>query len=67
MKPKSIQLAENFLHYCQQNPSQRFWQALRNWACVGYILTSQHATIHLPQGKFMDEVKDTFYWESKHE
>lgn len=67
MKSKALQLAEDFLRYVQQNPSQRFWQALRNWAGIGYIFSSQHAVIHLPTGGFMDEVKDTFYWGSKHE
>jgi len=23
---------ESFVKYCEENPEQRFWQALRNWA-----------------------------------
>lgn len=56
----------SFIAYCVSNPEQRFWQALRNWAGAGYILTSQHAVMHLPTGGFMNEVQDTFYWEGKH-
>lgn len=23
---------ESFVKYCEENPEQRFWQALRNWS-----------------------------------
>jgi len=40
----------SFALYCQQNPEQRFWQALRNWSEHSFIVA--------------DSV-DTFYWEGK--
>lgn len=44
----------SFTLYCKKHPKERFWQALRNWAGVGYILV----TNTLDGG----ELEDTFYW-----
>lgn len=45
----------SFVAYCLRHPEQRFWQALRNWANVNFILVADRlhdeTTIH-----------DTFYW-----
>ena len=49
-------LLENFTHYCEKYPEQRFWQALRNWAEVAYI-----------GAKNEDKYLDTFYWLEKNE
>lgn len=52
---KNRKLLESFTAYCKENPDQRFWQALRNWAGVAFILT----TDKLEGG----ELHDTFYTE----
>lgn len=44
----------SFMAYIQANPEQRFWQALRNWAGVPYVLTAQE----LENWK---DYHDTFY------
>lgn len=31
-KTRNSEALESFTRYCQQNPDQRFWQALRNWS-----------------------------------
>ena len=56
-KTRSSKLLSSFTTYCKKNPKERFWQALRNWAKVGFILVSDS-----PQ---MDGavLEDTFYWE----
>lgn len=28
---------DSFIKYCEANPSERFWQALKNWANVDYL------------------------------
>lgn len=53
-------LLESFTVYCKQHPEERFWQALRNWAEVGFIFVNDDTT----------EIegctwRDTFYWENK--
>ena len=35
-----VELAEEFLNYCKENPDQRFWQALLNWSRVPFIFWS---------------------------
>lgn len=45
-------LLHEFMSYCEEHPQERFWQALRNWASIGYLMA--------------DDV-DTFYWEYKNE
>ena len=47
----------DFVGYCKSNPTQRFWQALRNWSAYNYICTSNR---HI-NGAY----NDTFYWEGK--
>ena len=48
---------QSFTRYCQEHPSERFWQALRNWSNKGYILTAEERD---NDGNFIDP-KDTFY------
>ena len=31
MTTRNSEKLESFVAYCQSNPNQRFWQALRNW------------------------------------
>jgi hypothetical protein len=45
-----------FFDYCVYHPNERFWQALRNWAEMAYVLAGK---------KNRDEAEDTFYWENK--
>jgi len=51
MKNKNAKQIKSFTKYCEANPSQRFWQALRNWADVPFLyqLTEN------------EELKDTFF------
>lgn len=51
----SEELAE-FTRYCHEHPTQRFWQALRNWSGHNFI----YATDELQEN---DKLIDTFYWE----
>ena len=45
-------LLNSFTAYCKANPSQRFWQAIRNWSESNFIFVSD-----TPEGPRMD----TFY------
>ena len=47
-------LLNSFIAYCIAHPEERFWQALRNWAGVGFIYTS---TTPIEA----DGLEDTFY------
>jgi hypothetical protein len=58
---RNEKLLNSFIDYCKANPDQRFWQALRNWAKVQYILTADFQ----PGGYDFINLKDTFYWENK--
>lgn len=40
MTKKELEKLKSFVKYCKEHPEQRFWQALRNWANVGFIYTS---------------------------
>jgi hypothetical protein len=40
----------SFALYCQENPEERFWQAIRNWTECSYVLV---------------DGEDTFYWENR--
>lgn len=57
---KNRDLLVNFGQYCANHPEERFWQALRNWSEVGFVLVSKNNTIHYSQ-----ELIDTFYFEGK--
>lgn len=50
------ELLESFTQYCDENPEQRFWQALRNWAGVSFLCVKDN-----------DTFQDTFYWQKKNE
>lgn len=55
----SKQLA-SFVNYCLKNPEQRFFQALRNWAQVAFILKAKGYDFE--RGTYTD-IEDTFYEE----
>ena len=46
----------SFTLYMKKHPEQRFFQALRNWAGVGYIFAMTE-----------EGLVDTFYWQDKDE
>lgn len=52
---RNSKVLKDFVKYCKANPEQRFWQALRNWAGVGFVSVSNG----------VDFMQDTFYWEGK--
>ena len=49
----------DFVDYCKSNPTQRFWQALRNWSAYNYIFVSKQYS----DSAAVDGYEDTFYWE----
>lgn len=53
----------DFLQYCRLNPHQRFWQALRNWAEVDFLLVSNFAPHDF--GKAGGTLEDTFSWKGR--
>ena len=57
---KSKILLDSFIRYCEANPEQRFWQALRNWSGWHFIVAMQGTT----EQEFADQWEDTFYWET---
>lgn len=48
----------DFVRYCEENPNLRFWQALRNWAEVNFLVVSDSPNV-------LYDGQDTFYWEGK--
>jgi hypothetical protein len=50
---KSDYVLSEFIRYCLKHKNERFWQALRNFAKVDYVL--------LKKGE--EDLKDTFYFE----
>jgi hypothetical protein len=61
---RNSKLLDSFHEYCEMNPEQRFWQALRNWSGEQKILVERHYT---SQGMPSGYTKDTFHWEGKNE
>ena len=55
---KNKKVLTDFVKYCEANPEQRFWQALRNWSGNNFIFVCND-----PSGE--GEVEDTFYFEGK--
>lgn len=53
---RSGDLLDDFTEYCQNHPSERFWQALRNWSGQSFLLASKQ---RIPQAD------DTFYWDAR--
>ena len=53
---RNSKVLADFVAYCEAHPSERFWQALRNWAEVKYVVVTD------VKG-FYDV--DTFYWEGR--
>lgn len=58
---KAQELLKDFSEYLLSHPEQRFWQALRNWAEVPYVMAGDLTD---PQHK-INTLADTFYWEGR--
>lgn len=54
---KNSKLLKSFVKYCQKNPDERFWQALRNWSGFKYILRANDSQLEAT----FKGVEDTFY------
>jgi hypothetical protein len=56
---RSAETLMDFYEYCRTHPTERFWQALRNWAGAGgwLVFTNDWGTAK--------SGNDTFYWEGK--
>ena len=54
-KTRNSEILKSFVEYCKSHPQERFWQALRNWAGVGFVSISNG----------VDNMQDTFYREGK--
>jgi hypothetical protein len=52
---------DDFVAYCRSHPSERFWQALRNWSGHNFILVSPSKDAP----RLTLEYRDTFYWSKK--
>ena len=60
---RNSKLLKEFTEYCERNPEQRFWQALRNYAEVPYIMVGNIVDTEDP----ISCLFDTFYWNGKNE
>jgi hypothetical protein len=52
----SINQAKSLLQFCEANPRQRFWQAVRNWAGVNYVGVSNDRVEWIDTFHFSDDV-----------
>jgi len=63
-KSRSAELLADFAAYCEAHPSERFWQALRNWSSADKIVWQRVDC--QPDGIFPRwNSKDTFHWEGR--
>ena len=56
---RSEKTKQGFIKYMEEHPSERFWQAVRNYSGYAFIIASDA----LPTRPDQD---DTFYWEELH-
>jgi len=61
---KNKKLLDSFIKYCEENPSQRFWQALCNWSQNSFILTSKDSIFEMEQNDDYSSLEDTYNWEN---
>lgn len=66
-KSKNRELLDSFIHYCENAPQERFWQAIRNWwryqnPHVNFILWAED--LDFKTGRFINII-DSFYSEDK--
>lgn len=62
-KTRNSEVLASFVAFCQQHPDQRFWQALRNWCEMPFVLVSHLAPHDLLGTTSQAAIYDTFYWE----
>lgn len=69
MESKNREMLDSFCKYCENHPTERFWQALRNWAQssvnsdINFILVADSG-IDAESGEIgYTNVSDTFYWD----
>jgi hypothetical protein len=58
MKNKNHDTLEKFVAYCNENPNQRFFQALRNF--IQETINSKWNWLLVSDGK---DTEDTFHWQ----
>jgi phage terminase large subunit GpA-like protein len=63
IKSKNQKVLNNFIKYCQENPDQRFYQALRNWCGYSFVLRTNTNSWALDKHKL--QIEDTYYIEGK--
>ena len=56
IKTENSELLALFTAHCRAHPTERFWQALRNWSGQNFILASKNPESHY---------EDTFHWRGK--
>lgn len=64
---RNSELLASFVAYCEKNPEQRFWQALRNWSGFAFVFVTNAPPVQY-DGSWIwrkEEVRDTFYFEDK--
>ena len=59
---RNSEVLADFTQYCYTHPDERFWQALRNWAGVNFILISELPPYELSE---KGNLRDTFYAEGR--
>ncbi len=56
---------ESFLKFYKEHPKQRFFQAIRNWALIPYILASDAFDAGMFNHKYLKkhniDIRDTFF------
>lgn len=60
-KTRNSEALKSFTDYCEKHPTQRFWQALRNWSDYPFVYVGTDK----PFDRFPKWLVDTFYWEGK--
>lgn len=55
---RNSEVLRDFVSYCETHPTQRFWQALRNWSGCPFVSVS---AVKLPGAV----AEDTFNWEGR--
>ena len=54
-KIRSEKTKQDFIKYPEEHPDERFWQAVRNFAGVGFVFVGEDID--------GEDASDTFYWE----
>ena len=61
---RSKKTLASFILFCWKHSDLRFWQALRAWAGVDFIVITNFAPHDF--GKPDGWMRDTFYWEARY-